>query len=186
MTPPRPNDTPASPFPPTNPDPEALLTQHPTKAGPMLRREHAPDRLSTTDLVHRVYEQMLLRDDPTRKWESRRHFFAAAALAMRSILVDEARRRNAQKRGGGARPVSLAQVSDPVSLDPGSFLEFDEELTELAKHAERAASVVSLRVFAGLDHEAIAGMLGVSAKTVQRDWDAARVWLARRLSRDEG
>jgi RNA polymerase sigma factor (TIGR02999 family) len=118
-------------------------------------------------------------------WQSRAHFFAIAAQSMRRILVDHARRRAAQRHGGGGRQLALDEVPDlAVPLDE-DLVALDEALTELALEDEALARVVDLRFFGGLQHDEVATVLGVSNPTVRRRWRLARAWLYRRLSRSE-
>jgi RNA polymerase sigma factor (TIGR02999 family) len=131
--------------------------------------------LSATEIVHETY--LRLADRPGLALEDRRHFFAVAAIAMRQILVDRARRRRARKRGGGQRPLDLDQVQagaeDPVEL----VLSLDQALRRLAEVDERLARVVELRFFGGLSVEEAAEVLEVDPRTVKRDWRKARALL---------
>ncbi|MHC4217884.1 MAG: sigma-70 family RNA polymerase sigma factor [Planctomycetota bacterium] len=134
--------------------------------------------LQATALVHEAYLRLV--GDDGAGWESRGHFFAAAAEAMRRILVERARRHGAQKRGAGARPVPLDDADLPVELDLGDSLDLvplDEALHRLEEYDARKSEVVKLRFFAGLTIEQTAAALGVTSRTVNRDWIAARAWL---------
>jgi RNA polymerase sigma factor (TIGR02999 family) len=134
--------------------------------------------LQATALVHEAYLRLV--GDDGAGWESRGHFFAAAAEAMRRILVEQARRHGAQKRGAGARPVPLDDADLPVELDLGDSLDLvplDEALHRLEEYDARKSEVVKLRFFAGLTIEQTAAALGVTSRTVNRDWIAARAWL---------
>lgn len=135
--------------------------------------------LSTTALVHEAY--MKLVDQSHAQWRDRTHFFAVAALAMRHILVDRAKARRRLKRGGGQRHFSLDE--DYVSADdqPDALLELDEALKSLAALDPRLARVVEYRFFAGLTEEEVAEAMGVTRRTVQRDWAKARALLHRAL-----
>jgi RNA polymerase sigma factor (TIGR02999 family) len=145
--------------------------------------ERSGHTLQPTALTHEVYLRLAGQRDAA--WQGRSHFLCVAARAMRGVLVDHARRRKAQKRGGGAQAVSL----DATTLIAGApTLEFDdlnEALLSLARLSERQAQVVELRYFAGLTIEETATALGVSPVTVKRDWALARAWLYRELCGSE-
>jgi len=115
-------------------------------------------------------------------WEGRSHFLAVAARAMRSVLVDHARRKKAQKRGGGQAAVSLDTTSIMAGGRPVEFDDLDRALVDLAKLSARQAQIVELRYFAGLTIEETAAALGISPVTVKRDWALARAWLYRELT----
>lgn len=147
-----------------------------------LRKERSDHTMTTTALVHEAYLKII---DQTRiEWEDRLHFFAMASRIMRNILIDYARRRKAQKRGGGAPHVSLddAIISDDASADV--FLALDEALTQLATFDERQAKVVEYRFFGGMQEKEIAEVLDIAPRTVRRDWRKAKGWLARALKED--
>jgi RNA polymerase sigma factor (TIGR02999 family) len=117
-----------------------------------------------------------------RTWENRSHFYAVAAQAMRRILINHARGRKAAKRGGG---VGELQLDDVVVISDDNYeqiLAIDEALTRLAEFDPRAGQIVEMRYYAGLKDDEIAEVLGVSPKTVRRDWDVARRWLRNELS----
>lgn len=143
------------------------------------RREREDDTLSTTALVHEAYLKLV--DQTNADYRDRAHFFAAAALAMRRILVDRARERLAYKRGGALRRVDLDEsaVADDQSE---SLLELDEALSDLAKVDQRLARVVEYRFFGGLTEEETGAALGITARTVRRDWTKAKALLHARLS----
>jgi RNA polymerase sigma factor (TIGR02999 family) len=144
----------------------------------------AGQTLQPTALVHEAYLRLVGVTD--LHWESRRHFFAAAARAMRQILVARARRRQALKRGGDWVRVSFERV-EPAQNDvaPGRILALDAALERLEGMDARKAQVVSLRYFAGITIEDTALALGVSVTTVKREWQFARAWLAREVALDE-
>jgi RNA polymerase sigma factor (TIGR02999 family) len=144
-----------------------------------LQRGRPGDTLGTTALVHEAY--LKLADAGNVSFEDRRHFFAVAATAMRQIIVDYARRARADKRGGGARAVSLDRAAVAAPERAGEFLAIDAALSRLASHDERPAKVVELRFFGGLSVEETAEVLGISPRTVKREWQAARAWLFREL-----
>ena len=146
-----------------------------------VRRGRAGETLCTTALVHEAYVKLLPSEDMS--WESRAHFFAVAARAMRQVLVDAARRRVAEKRGGGdAQFVTLGDEAHAPPVRSEELLALDEALHCLAALDERRARVVEYRFFAGLTAEETAKVLGVSVPTVERDWRAARAWLTRELA----
>jgi RNA polymerase sigma factor (TIGR02999 family) len=118
--------------------------------------------------------------------EGRAYFFAAAAGAMRRILVERARRRGRLKHGGGLTRVSLGDVPGQAGQPDVELLALDEALSELEAHDKRMSEVVALRYFAGLEVEETAWALGVSPRTVKRDWNFARAWLYERMSRGGG
>jgi RNA polymerase sigma factor (TIGR02999 family) len=143
-----------------------------------LRGERAAHTLQPTALVHEAYLRILgQRELP---WRDRAHFFGLAAVTMRRILVDHARKRNAKKRGAGElRPLTItsAEPGDAGSLAEVELLDLDRALTRFAEENPRAARVVELRYFSGLELEEIAVALDLSLRTVERDWRFARVWL---------
>jgi RNA polymerase sigma factor (TIGR02999 family) len=148
-------------------------------AGAHLQRARAPRDLQPTTLVHEVYQKLL--GGHGAAVHDREHFFALAATAMRQLCVDHARARRAQKRGGGREAVTLDEaVAQASSLDV-DVLDLDAALTELAALDAREARVVELRFFGGLAMDEVATALGVSLATAEREWRAARAWLARRL-----
>ena len=139
-----------------------------------LKNEPPGQTLQATALVHEAYLR-LVGDAPDRQWNGRSHFFAAAAQAMRHILVEAARRKRRQKRGGGIRRVDLADVPAP---DPDeALLALDDALNRLASEDPVAAKVIELRQFAGLGHEEIAAALGITVYVARQKWTYARAWL---------
>ena len=148
-----------------------------------LRRERSGHSLQATALVNEAYLRLI--DLNRIEWQNRAHFFAMAARMMRRILVDWARARGNQKRGGGIPKVSLDEAL-LVSQDPGSDLvALDEALETLGAMDPRKGQVVEMRFFGGLTVEETAAALHVSADTVMRDWRSAKAWLLRELSRSE-
>ena len=145
-----------------------------------MRGQRTGHTLQTTALVNEAYIRLI--DASQVKWQNRAHFFAVAAHFMRRILVDFARSRNYQKRGGGAQAVSLDEALIEVPERGADLLALDEALTRLQELNERQAQVVELRYFGGLNEEEAAEALKVSVRTVRRDWNFARVWLHRELS----
>jgi RNA polymerase sigma-70 factor (ECF subfamily) len=147
----------------------------------LLARERGGHTLQATALVHEAYLQ--LAGDVHLDWKDRSHFFAAAAQAMRHILVDYARRHKAAKRDGGRQRVEL---TDGLAISEDRLeevLAIDEALARLAAWDERQCRVVEMRFFAGMTEEEIAGVLGVGRRTVSRDWNLARAWLHGELNR---
>jgi RNA polymerase sigma factor (TIGR02999 family) len=140
-----------------------------------LGSERPDHTLRTTALVHEAYLRLV--DDTRATRKGRAYFFAAAARAMRQILVDHARRRNAAKRGGGAENLSLDHGDIAVDRFAHELIDLDRALHELAKLNPRHAQVVECRFFGGLDVDETAEALGVSARTVKYDWALARAWL---------
>jgi RNA polymerase sigma factor (TIGR02999 family) len=139
------------------------------------RRWSGNDTLNVTDVLHEACLRLLGQREPG--WEGRGHFFSAAARAMRHILVDYAKRQQAQKRGGGARPVTLDGHALVAPQDAEQLLALHSALERLEAHHPRRSRVVECRFFAGLPVEATAEALGISPATVKREWALARVWL---------
>ena len=140
----------------------------------MMGQEKPGQTLQPTALVHEAYLR-LLGDDPD--WDDRRHFYAAAAQAMRRILVERARHRGRIKHGGGRKRVDLddaAAVAEPDSVD---LVALDDALRRLETEEPRAAEVVMMRFYAGLSEEDAAEALDISVRTVWRDWNYAKAWL---------
>jgi RNA polymerase sigma factor (TIGR02999 family) len=136
-----------------------------------------PDQtLQPTALVHEAYLRLVGPADGIR-WDSRGHFFAAAAEAMRRVLVDTARRKRTEKHGGNHRRVELPDVPDEPEVADENLLALDAALTRLAAEDPAAARVVELRYFAGLSIEDVAAALGLSRATAYRHWTYARAWL---------
>lgn len=144
-----------------------------------MNREPTGHTLQTTALVHEVY--LRLSKDGAGQWENPRHFFAAAAEAMRRILIERARRASSLKRGGDKDRIDLEFVDHGMESEPSSMLALDEALTELQSFDARLGQVVMLRYFTGLSVEETAVALETSARTVKRDWAVARAWLGKRL-----
>ena len=149
----------------------------------MMRRERAHHTLQTTALVNEACIRLLRLDHV--EWEDRAHFIRVAARAMRRVLVDHARGRNRQRRGGGVEPLPLEEIekqgADFFDYPDLRILALDEALHKLAAVEERKAQVVELLYFGGLTREEVAEVLGVTSRTVFRDWSFARLWLIREL-----
>jgi RNA polymerase sigma factor (TIGR02999 family) len=149
------------------------------RAESYLRRERDSHTLQPTALVNEVYLQLV--DQKRIQWRDRSHFFAVSARMMRRLLVDHARGRAAEKRGGQIEIVPLDDVQAGLEDKAPNLLALDEALTNLAKLDPRQAQVVELRYFAGLSLQETAEVLNVNRVTVGRDWRHARIWLRRRL-----
>lgn len=147
-----------------------------------LRRERRDHTLQATALIHETYVKLI--DQRDVNWQNRAHFFGIAAQAMRRILVDYAKARHREKRGGAEENLPLDEaalvVSNEKSID---LIELDEALTRLAKMDERQARIVELRYFGGLSIEETAESLRVSPATVKNDWRTAKAWLYQEISR---
>lgn len=150
-------------------------------AGRYLQREHAGHTLQATDLAHEAYLRLV--DQSRVSWQGRTHFMAVAAIAMRRLLVDHAVRKGAAKRGGDQRRVTLdtSAGAPAAEMDLDQLLSLDAALKRLADLNARHARLVELRYFSGMTIVEAADVLGVSAKTVERDWVVARAWLASEL-----
>jgi RNA polymerase sigma factor (TIGR02999 family) len=146
-----------------------------------LTREAPGQTLQATALVHEAYIR-LVDQDQSPHWNSRGHFFAAAAEAMRRILIEHARRKQTEKHGGQLVRQSLDEVDVAVESPPQDILALDEALTKLAAEDPTKAELVKLRYFAGLSVEEAAQVLGISRATADRYWSYARVWLYSELT----
>jgi RNA polymerase sigma factor (TIGR02999 family) len=151
-------------------------------AAARLAAERPGQTLDATALVHEAYLR-LVGADPAQPWNGRGHFFAAAAEAMRRILIDQARRKRRTKHGGGRDRVDLDEAALPPADDRAAeLLALDEALTALARDDPAKAELVKLRYFAGLSLEDAAACLGLSPATARRHWTVARAWLYAALS----
>jgi RNA polymerase sigma factor (TIGR02999 family) len=139
--------------------------------------------ISTTDLVHDTYLKMSAQSG--MEWEGRSHFFAVASRAMRQILVDYARRKNAVKRGNPHGRITLTSRKNSYELNLAEILTLDQALDALQQLNDRLRKVVEYRFFGGMNEEEIAEVLGISTRTVERDWMKARMFLHRELYPDE-
>ena len=145
-----------------------------------MAQEEPGQTLQTTALVHEAYLRLV---DVTKvEWRERAQFFAMAAQMMRRILVDAARARGANKRGGNTPKINLDETALLSNAPDRSILALDEALTAFSQVAPRQAKVVELRYFGGLTEEEIVAALKISPRTVRRDWDLAKAWLLRELS----
>jgi len=150
-------------------------------AGSYLRRRGAGQTLQPTALVHEAY--IRLADQANTSWESRAQFFGLAAKLMHDILVDQARRRMASKRGGDQLRVSFSDAERLINKPAADLIALDDALQGLVAVNPQHARVVELRFFGGLGHQEAAEVLGISRATVERQWSFARAWLRRELSR---
>jgi RNA polymerase sigma-70 factor, ECF subfamily len=153
-------------------------------AASCLRKERQGHTLQPTALVHEAYLRLVDQRNPS--WQSRSHFFGVAARLMRQILVDHARRRAADKRGGGQESLPLDEALDYLAEQKLDVLAVHEALTELAGLSERQSQVVELRFFGGYTVEEIAELLEVSVSTVESDFRKATAFLRRRLAAGDG
>jgi RNA polymerase sigma factor (TIGR02999 family) len=149
-------------------------------AAGFLERERPGQTLQPTALVHEAYLRLVDPANPAQ-WNSRGHFFGAAAQAMRRVLVERARRKGREKHGGGRErlDVELTDVAEPVRSD--DLIALDEAIEELAREDAESSRVVTMRYFGGMTADEIADVTGVSRATVQRRWTYARAWLHLRL-----
>jgi RNA polymerase sigma factor (TIGR02999 family) len=152
-------------------------------AAQKMRQENPGQTLQATALVHEAYVRLVDRDK-IQDWDSRRHFFAAAAEAMRRILIENARRRQRLRHGGERQQINLNEVDLAVEVPVDELLVINEALEELAQADPTAAELVKLRYFAGMTVEEAADILGVPPRTAYRNWAYARAWLFRHQSAD--
>jgi RNA polymerase sigma factor (TIGR02999 family) len=145
-----------------------------------LRREGPGHSLQPTALVHEAY--LRLTDIKEIDWQSRAHFFAVSATLMRRILVDHARAGHARKRGNGWDAISLNEAILPSPERAPEILALDEALNKLSDLDQRQSKIVELRFFAGMSEEEAGNALGISARTVKRDWRIAKAWLFKELN----
>ena len=144
-----------------------------------LSGEYRERTIQTTALIHEAYVRLVDDTQVSRKGKS--YFFASAARAMRRVLVDQARKRNADKRGGGQAPVSLEDAEIAIDQFAGNLVDLDAALEDLAAMNPRQAKVIECRFFGGLGVKETAAALDISERTVRNDWTIARAWLHRRL-----
>jgi RNA polymerase sigma factor (TIGR02999 family) len=146
------------------------------------RHRAASETLSTTALVHEAY--LRLSEGDGVRWSDRAHFLALASRAMRFVLVDQARARNAEKRGGGVAEVSLDDAVLALEDRSADLLAIEEALKRLEQHDARLGRLVQLRFFGGLSYEEVAEVVELSIPTVKRDWARARAWLHRFMTEE--
>ena len=152
-------------------------------AAQKLSHEAPGQTLQATALVHEAYLRLV--GDESQSWQNRGHFFAAAAEAMRRILIENARRKGRLKRGAGRRRIDLEAVSLALETPAEDLLALDEAFTRLLEEDPEAAEVVKLSYFGGLTLEETAEVLGISRRTAQRYWAFARAWLYEEMTREE-
>jgi RNA polymerase sigma factor (TIGR02999 family) len=148
-----------------------------------MRRERPGHTLQTTAVVHEAYLRLI--DQNHVQWQNRAHFFAIAARMMRRILITHAQSHAYAKRGGGALKVSLDEVAVLSPARAGELIALDDALKSLAVIDVRRSQVVELRFFGGLSNEEIAEVLKISPNTVTRDWNVAKAWLYREMSKEQ-
>ena len=152
-------------------------------AGYYMRRQRADHTLQTSALINEAYLRLI--DHKNMRWENRTHFYAVAAQAMRRILVDHARSRSYQKRGGGAVKVSFDEAVIGAEGRATELIALDDALKDLAAIDPRKSQIVELRYFGGLSVDETAEVIGVSAVTIMREWRSAKGWLLRAISKVE-
>jgi RNA polymerase sigma factor (TIGR02999 family) len=150
-----------------------------------LRREHGAHTLDTAALINEAYLKLI--EQRSVRWQDRKHFFALAAELMRRVLVDHARTKYRQKRGGREAPLPLEEAEEKVAAPERDLdlLALDEALCKLAEFDPQQVKIVELRYFAGMEIEETAELLGISPATVKRDWRAAKAWLKDEMTRAE-
>ena len=146
----------------------------------LMQRERSDHTLSPTGLVHEAYARLV--NDRQSSWENRAHFFGVAARAMRQVLIHHARRRAADKRGGGWNRITITEGFRGKTNFQIEIIAIHEALNRLEREDERSCRVAELRLFSGLTHKETGCVLGVSIRTVEADWAFARRWLSRELS----
>lgn len=152
-----------------------------------LAREAAAGEFQTRDLVHEAYLRLVKSpaDDERARWENRRHFYGAAAEAMRRVLIDDARRRHAPKHGGGWRRVPLHHAERIGGADGADVLSLHDTLEALETVDRRAHDVAQLRYFGGLTVDEVAETLGIAPRTAKKDWAFAKAWLHKHLREND-
>jgi RNA polymerase sigma factor (TIGR02999 family) len=151
-------------------------------AAQRLAQEAPGQTLEATALVHEAYLRLVGGAKPQVAWDSRGHFFAACAEAMRRILIDNARRKRRPKHGGDRRRIDLDAATPPAEAAPDTLLALDEALTQFAAEDRAKAELVKLRYFAGFSLDEAADLLGISRATAKRHWAYARAWLYSAIS----
>jgi RNA polymerase sigma factor (TIGR02999 family) len=149
-----------------------------------LTQEPSGQTLQPTALVHEAFLRLVGMED--QRWDSRAHFFGAAARAMRQILIDRARHKAAEKHGGNRDRVDMDESALAIAAPSIDLLALDEALSKLESRDARKAKIVELRYFAGFNEEETAKILGVTARTIQREWRYIRTWLHREIAGGEG
>lgn len=146
-----------------------------------MNRQDSGHTMQTTELIHEAYLKLLGNEE--KNWKNRSHFFGVAAQAMRHILVDHARSKHSQRRGGDKQKITLAENQFVTNERADEIVALDDALTRLAELDERKSRVVEMKFFAGLNFEEIAEVLQMSIITIKRDWSFARNWLSKEISR---
>ncbi len=147
-----------------------------------MAREAAGNTLQATALVHEAWLRLV--DDTERRWEGKAHFFGAAGEAMRRILIDRARRKQAEKRGGGVQLLQLDDITVAEEAPADELLAINEAIDRFEKIKPEAAELLKLRFFVGLKNEEAAATMGISERTAKRHWAFARAWLFSELKPD--
>ena len=152
------------------------------QAARFLRRERIGHTLQTTALIHETYLKLI--DQNEVNWQNRAHFFGIAAQAMRRILIDYAKARHREKRGGADENLPLEEATFVVSNEKSvNLIQLDDALTRLAEFAPRQANIIELRYFGGLSVEETAEALNISPTTVKSDWKTAKAWLYQQITK---
>lgn len=146
-----------------------------------MKRQDGGHTMQTTELIHEAY--LKLSGNEEKNWKNRSHFFGVAAQAMRHILVDHARSKKSQRRGGDKQRITLAENQFVSNERADEIVALDDALTRLAALDERKSRVVEMKFFAGLNFEEIAEVLQMSIITIKRDWSFAKNWLSKEISR---
>ena len=162
----------------------AVYTELRQLAARRMAHEKPGQTLQATALVHEAWLRLLREED--REWNDSRHFFCAAAQAMRRILIENARRKNSQKHGGHLERVNLAEVALAEQLADDQLLALNEALAQLAEEDKQAARLVELRFFVGLGHQEAAQTMGIGRREADGLWAYARAWLFAVLQKDSG
>ncbi len=155
-------------------------------AAAKLAQEKPGQTLEATALVHEAYLRLVRGGDREQSWDNRGHFFAAAAEAMRRILVDQARRKETVKAGGPNQRVELSAVEPAIDGPTIDLLALDEALKKLERKDPRKAELIKLRFFAGLSNQQAAAVLGIAPSTADLDWAYAKCWLRVEMSGSDG
>ena len=150
-------------------------------AASYLRKERPHHTLQPTALVNEAYLRLV--EQKEQNWENRAHFLGMAAHLMREILVDHARKRCAAKRGGRNKPSPLEELPVAAAQRPEELVALDEALAKLEELDQRQSRIVELRFFGGMTEEEIGHLLGISVRTIKRDWKVARAWLYSEMTR---
>jgi RNA polymerase sigma factor (TIGR02999 family) len=144
-----------------------------------MKRERPDHTLQASALINEVYLRLV--DQKSVSWQNRAHFFGIASRLMREVLVDHARSRNYAKRGGDRQKVDIEKVAELAQENSPDLIALDDALKSLASIDERQSRIVELRFFGGLTSEETAEVLGISLRTVEREWNMARAWLSRQM-----